>query len=672
MQEIPKYPRLDRTELIVLFLLTGLGFWLRIDHLGELSLYGDEDLTALSVRSILQEGIPSMPSGMGYWRAPLYSYLVAGFAFLFDLNELSIRFPSALFGMATIPLFYLLGRRWIGKWGALFAVTLLSFSSMHILFSRMARMYVVFLFFFVLTLYCFVRAYIEKDHRYRYLAFGFGLVSVTLHELGMVLGLLFILPLLINPSDWRKRTGWAILGIGLVLFYGIYGKLQSIGTSAFSQFTQGATVLQSANSFINFLGLHRFQFYPKFRIVRHLIQNHLLFYLAIILLVMIGGFLLSRRWTFKQRSLLFLISLFALLDLFGLFAVTLFLIVLFASPLDLRKIDRRWIASIIILGGGLFAFWTVYGLTAWRGEEFGPLSTGELIRKVVKEGVYFPAMHIMIFFEAYPVMTLMIMAGSLVWFYRKSIGVSDELETLLHLSFWAPLLILGLTREWVPMRYLFPLYPMYLLIFARMIRSLVLVAKRKFQESGIPPQWGITAFALVVLPTLFGGHGIQQAFAIPQADSKRPVSTGVNSDLPFFPDHRGAALFVKHSLKEVDLVIAMDATQFSYYLGQVDYWLRDWSDARSYAYQLNGQKRDIYTGAEILSDFGAFKRALCSHPGSIWLATSSEVAGTRYKESFVPKQVWEFLAQHRKNRVWVGHDAITEVYRFDALDCIYG
>ena len=48
----------------------------------DMSFYGDEETTAFAARSALDSGSPSMPSGMSYNRAPLYSYMAAASASL--------------------------------------------------------------------------------------------------------------------------------------------------------------------------------------------------------------------------------------------------------------------------------------------------------------------------------------------------------------------------------------------------------------------------------------------------------------------------------------------------------------------------------------------------------------------------------------------------------------
>lgn len=662
--------KVEPWEAMALVLLTGVGFWLRIHQLGQFSLYGDEDLTGLAVRSILNDGHPHMPSGMAYWRAPLYSYLLAGFTYLFGLNEWTLRFPNVLFGTATIPLFYLLGKRWIGMRPALLATALLTFSSFHIIFSRMGRMYAMFLFFLILTMYYFLRGIMDEKRSYLYLSFGIGIVTTTLHELGMVLGILFLIPILIRVYSWKEKLIFGVMGISLTLFSGLFQEFEQRSVQAITGNLPKTPSEETASTLFSALGLNHLKFYPPFRIVGYFLHEHPFFYAGIILITLAMGYFICRRSTVKELFLLFMLSLFNVLNLFGLFVITLFGVGYFAAPMDWRKIDRRLIVMILLTGIAFFAFWNFYGLTAWRGEGLGSFSTVELIRKVIKDGVYFPAMHIMVFFTDYPVMTLMVLVGTAFWFYKQNIGRSNPLEALLHLSFWLPLLVIGITREWVELRYLFPLYPLFLLIFSETVGWIGRASNAISVQSKIPFLGRGVIFALVFAPVLFwGGHGIPQAFSIATADSGERTSPDLNSGLPIFPDHKGAGLFLRPLLQKEDVVIAMDATEQMYYLGRVDYWLRDWRDAKGFAFISEGKRKDVDAGAEILYDFKGFLEVLCGSQKPVWIITSAEVSGYRYKNLFVPPEVWLFLESHPENREWVGKDGLTEVYRFAPGTC---
>src|SRR5262249_55471521 len=72
---------------------------------------------------------------------PVFHYIVKVFEVICGKNDFWLRFPAALFGVVTIPLFYTVLRKCFGKGTALWGGLLLVFSPAHILYSQELRMY---------------------------------------------------------------------------------------------------------------------------------------------------------------------------------------------------------------------------------------------------------------------------------------------------------------------------------------------------------------------------------------------------------------------------------------------------------------------------------------------------------------------------------------------------
>ena len=87
----------SRWSWLLLTLIALVGLYLRVWHLGELGLHGDEDITTLAVRSILDHGYPLLPGGMVYLRALPFHYILAGSVSLLGMTEFALRLPAALF-----------------------------------------------------------------------------------------------------------------------------------------------------------------------------------------------------------------------------------------------------------------------------------------------------------------------------------------------------------------------------------------------------------------------------------------------------------------------------------------------------------------------------------------------------------------------------------------------
>ncbi|MCL4338800.1 phospholipid carrier-dependent glycosyltransferase [Patescibacteria group bacterium] len=134
---------------------------LRIVWLGNFpaSLYTDEADQGYNAYSILLTGrdehgvfLPVSMRSFGDWKPPLPTYLMIPFIYFSDLNSVAIRMPSALSGVGTIVLTYLLvvelfSRQKYKTKIALLSAFFLSISPWHILQSRSAMLVVISLFF---------------------------------------------------------------------------------------------------------------------------------------------------------------------------------------------------------------------------------------------------------------------------------------------------------------------------------------------------------------------------------------------------------------------------------------------------------------------------------------------------------------------------------------------
>ena len=123
-------------SLLVIILLA---FGLRVYHLDAQSLWYDEGVTA----DVAQRSIGELTR----WTAndiqpPLYYYTVAAWGQVAGWREWSLRFPSAFFGVLTVPLLAVLAKRLIRRSSAGWLAALLA--AVHPLllyYSQEARMY---------------------------------------------------------------------------------------------------------------------------------------------------------------------------------------------------------------------------------------------------------------------------------------------------------------------------------------------------------------------------------------------------------------------------------------------------------------------------------------------------------------------------------------------------
>lgn len=148
--------------------LTAAGVAVRFSTLGLQSYHHDEVITAMRVipgsfDHMLREVKRSESN------PPLYYVLAWGWAKVFGTGEVGLRSLSALFGAATVPVGYLIGRQLATRRVGLILAALLAFNPMLIWYSQEARSYALLVFFAALSLYFFVK--VLDTRRGRDLAF---------------------------------------------------------------------------------------------------------------------------------------------------------------------------------------------------------------------------------------------------------------------------------------------------------------------------------------------------------------------------------------------------------------------------------------------------------------------------------------------------------------------
>jgi uncharacterized membrane protein len=217
-----KYAGLEGAYWTILCLggLLLIGSVLRLYNLDALGLAHDESIQGVAVKGILTHGYPVLGSGQVYVRALPYLYLEAFFALLLGWGEMALRLPSVLFNLATIPLMYAFTRALLDKQTALVAATIATFSAWEIEFSRVARMYTAFQFFYLLSLYTFYRGYVENHRLFRYATIPAFFLTFTIHQLSFPLVFTFILLAVLHGYQVLKNIRiWVYTSICIAIYY---------------------------------------------------------------------------------------------------------------------------------------------------------------------------------------------------------------------------------------------------------------------------------------------------------------------------------------------------------------------------------------------------------------------------------------------------------------------
>lgn len=152
-------PRRSASSLALLLLagIIAAGIVVRFATLGLQSFHHDEVITVMRV---IPGGFVEMLHRVKSSESnpPLYYVLAWGWAKVFGSDEVGIRSLSALFGAATVPVGYLIGRQLIDRRVGLLLAALIAVNPMLIWYSQEARSYALLVFFGALSFFFFLRA----------------------------------------------------------------------------------------------------------------------------------------------------------------------------------------------------------------------------------------------------------------------------------------------------------------------------------------------------------------------------------------------------------------------------------------------------------------------------------------------------------------------------------
>ncbi len=147
----------ERRRLLAGAAILAAGAVLRLHGLGNESFWNDEGWTWGLIRGTPSELLRGLIEHDGH--PPLYFLLLQGWSKISGVSEAALRLPSALAGILSLPLMYLLGRRLAGETAGILSMLLLALNPMHVAFSREARSYAL------LFLLCLVSLHLLLDLR---------------------------------------------------------------------------------------------------------------------------------------------------------------------------------------------------------------------------------------------------------------------------------------------------------------------------------------------------------------------------------------------------------------------------------------------------------------------------------------------------------------------------
>ncbi len=215
-----RHGHLGRTCALGAVLILAVG--LRVTGLANESPWGDEavTLTPLAAPSFAEFYAESANISPMY---PVYYVFEYLWARCFGAEAHTIRGLSVLFGVLTIPVVWMTGRRLFGDRAALVAALFVALSPMHIRFSQEIRFYALSWFLVAVSSYCFVRLWhTPRSRRWRLFYAATSFMLLFTHPLNALVLPAHALALLLDSERRRYVSGWVLFHAPLFLAFGVW------------------------------------------------------------------------------------------------------------------------------------------------------------------------------------------------------------------------------------------------------------------------------------------------------------------------------------------------------------------------------------------------------------------------------------------------------------------
>jgi len=286
------------------------------------------------------------------------------------------------------------------------------------------------------------------------------------------------------------------------------------------------------------------------------------------------------------------------------------------------------------------------------------------------------------FYRSFPRMSLIILAGFGLllgrWFldrWRKKTDNETLYASWLFLGFCLlfPLAFLGFFRTHIQPRYIYQLYPLFLILYVVSLYMFSQVAVELVSAAVSIKKKGVRAVASGVLCVSLlcvsvEGVGFDEVLKIVNRQYKDPIRTDIiyRSGRQEHYDHRGVGEYVRHFLSQEDLVVANHVVFQYIYAGRVDYWL--WSGGPgtwdAWEETPDGWK-DFYIGARWINNLTDLKTLLDKNQARrIWIVGSPSL----HRTDHIKTEIARFIRSDSNRLVFRGKDGMSEVYLWNEPD----
>lgn len=298
---------------------------------------------------------------------------------------------------------------------------------------------------------------------------------------------------------------------------------------------------------------------------------------------------------------------------------------------------------------------------------------------------YFTNFNLLYFQEikiAFPRMSLIVFSSFFIllglFLTTKKMARNNQFKKwfYLFLSLAIPLAFTGFIKSHLQPRYVYFLRPVFILLFCYGLYKLVEIIiqlginlfRSLFKRDPVQTK-SFLILPVFILAMVFTVDGISfpQINQIINREYKDRIQTSLVTRTGRFehPDHKSAGEFVKRTINEGDIVIAVHMVFQYIYVGKVDYWLwtggpgtwDGWEETE------DGWK-DVYIGTKWINNLAELEKIIHQHKDHrIWLITSPSVK----RRDHINQPVADFLENNSQRIVFMGRDGYSNVYLWSSL-----
>jgi hypothetical protein len=649
------------TTILILITLTVLAASIRAPELGKWGLAVDEYYFSRSVSFILEKGIPEFPDGGYYTRGIGLQYLAAVPALIFEDWEFAVRLVPFIFGVLTIPLFYLISRLFLPNPAAILCTIILLLSSWHIEFSRFARMYTAFQFAFLVFLYFLYSGYWQGKRNHQIAAWIVAFLSIFLYEGSIFLPLLLLLAWFSDDSAISRKESIELIGVAGVLL-GLNYLAHGVGFRSFgveNVFPPGQPPSEGGGSIV----------LPRLHLV-HAVWSSIPSILSYLLLVGAAVFVLHRQIRLKKDfwSVVF-VALTALLPLMHQFGLLFFLLLLFflgrRDTLHfLMENHRFWIPYL----SGVFFFWLIFGFLSrdvWLAGAGLPILSKQMANNLFRYPDFYSSLYYP-FSKAVPIWGISALLAIGISVIHHLSGKCRSPSRFMLMVTLSCLLLLGIFETpSVTTRYSFFFFPTVLIIgFMEAVSLSQWLKKFDWKKPFMYFRQGAVIIPLIVFTITedFNPHHILHVSS-EQTNFRLGKYKTLADHWYKRPDFEGPARFVNSMYKEGDNIV-VDYAPSSFYLKKpfINYIPLENKRFRDVARQ--GGNEEAWTRSPLIYQLDILLGLVPPDPQrSLWLIGAQEDLGGGLRHDIEALNVLAERNHIRVTREFEGIDGRIGVWR---------